>query len=64
MRVNGTLYYLLGDKLGSASVVMDASGTVVGETSYYPFGEIRSQTGTMYTDRLFTGQQQIASLGY
>lgn len=63
MRVNGTLYYVLGDQLGSASVVMDANGTVVGETRYYPFGEIRSQTGSMYTDRLFTGQQQMASLG-
>jgi len=36
MRVNGTLYFVLKDKLGSASVVTDASGNTVGEQRYYP----------------------------
>jgi RHS repeat-associated protein len=30
---------------------------------YYAFGETRLSTGTMLTDRLFTGQRQIAELG-
>jgi len=38
MRVNGTLYYILKDKLGSASVVTDSSGATVGEARYYSYG--------------------------
>jgi hypothetical protein len=34
MRVDGTLYYVLGDHLGSASVTLDANGDVVGENRY------------------------------
>jgi RHS repeat-associated protein len=63
MRVDGTLYYVLADQTCSASVVMDASGTVVGETRYYPFGETRDSSGSMFTDHLYTGQQQMANLG-
>ena len=63
MRVNGTLYYMLKDHLGSASVVTDSAGNVVGENRYYPFGETRLTTGSMYTDKLFTGQRQITGLG-
>jgi RHS repeat-associated protein len=42
---------------------MDASGTVVGETRYYPTGETRVSTGSMFTDHLYTGQQQMADIG-
>jgi RHS repeat-associated protein len=63
MRIGGTLYYVLGDQLGSASVVTDNSGAVVGEQRYYPYGETRVPSGNMQTDRLFTGQRQIAGLG-
>ncbi len=41
----------------------DASGTVVGEDRFYPFGETRFTTGNMQTDKLFTGQRQITGLG-
>ena len=54
MRINSTLYYTLKDHLGSASVVTDASGNVVGENRYYPYGETRLTTGTIFTDKLFT----------
>ena len=27
------------------------------------YGEMRYSTGSLYTDRLFTGQQQLAGLG-
>ena len=63
LRVNGTLYYVLNDHLGSASVVTDSSGYVVGEQRYYPFGETRLSTSTMYTDKLFTGQREMTGLG-
>jgi YD repeat-containing protein len=63
MRINSTLYYLLKDHLGSASVVTDASGNILGEQRYYPFGETRLTTGTIYTDKLFTGQREMAGLG-
>jgi len=63
MRVNGTLYYVLKDHLGSANVITDASGNTVGETRYYAFGETRVTTGTIYTDQLFTGQREMAGLG-
>jgi len=63
MRINSTLYYVLKDHLGSASVVTDASGNVLGEQRYYPFGETRLTSGTIYTDKLFTGQREIAGLG-
>jgi YD repeat-containing protein len=52
MRVNGsTLYYVLTDHLGSASVTLDDDGDVVGEVRYYPYGETRVETGEMVTDR-------------
>ena len=63
MRIDSALYYILKDHLGSASVVTDASGNVVGEQRYYPFGETRLSTGTIYTDKLFTGQREITGLG-
>jgi RHS repeat-associated protein len=63
MRINSTLYYVLKDHLGSASVVTDASGNILGEQRYYPFGETRLSTGTIFTDRLFTGQREMAGLG-
>ena len=63
MRIGSTLYYTLKDHLGSASVVTDTSGNIVGENRYYPFGETRLTTGTIYTDKLFTGQREMAGLG-
>ena len=63
MRVDSTPYFVLKDHLGSASVITDASGNTVGEQRYYPFGETRVTTGTIPTDKLFTGQREMAGLG-
>jgi RHS repeat-associated protein len=54
-----------GDRRDTALnlVVTDASGNVVGENRYYPYGETRFSTGSMYTDKLFTGQREITGLG-
>jgi hypothetical protein len=65
---------ILGDQLGSTSVVVDAGGAVVATQGYYPYGETRYTTQMLYTDRLFTpygkstlrgqaGQQQMAGRG-
>jgi hypothetical protein len=59
MRINisggsNSVYYILKDHLGSASVVTDSGGTIVGENRYYPYGETRVTSGTIYTDKLFT----------
>ena len=40
-------------------MVTDASGTILGTQRYYPFGETRLTTGTIYTDKLFTGQREM-----
>ena len=63
MRVNGTLYYMLKDHLGSANVITNASGATIGEARYYPYGETRLATGSMFTDKLFTGQREMTGLG-
>ena len=65
MRVGSTLYYVLKDHLGSASVLTDNTGTIVSgaDTRYYPFGEARFSTSSMLTDKLYTGQREITGLG-
>ena len=42
-----TATYPLADAVGSVRSVTDASGAVVGTTTYDPFGVVRSQTGTV-----------------
>jgi len=62
-RVNGTLYFLHRDHLGSATLATDASGNRVGELRYTPYGEVRWAWGNFPTDRRFAGQRWEASLG-
>jgi RHS repeat-associated protein len=59
MRVDGTLKYLLSDHLGSTTVVTDATGNLVSELKYKPWGEVRS--GTAQTKYTFTGQYSNVS---
>ncbi|MGB9873121.1 MAG: RHS repeat domain-containing protein, partial [Anaerolineae bacterium] len=56
VRVNGTLYFLHGDHLGSATVATDASGNRVGELRYTPYGVTRYEWGNVPTARRYTGQ--------
>jgi len=58
MRQGSTLYYLVGDHLGSTSLVYDAGGIKIGEARYKAFGEDRYTNGTIPTTRKFTGQSQ------
>ncbi|MBI3166471.1 MAG: hypothetical protein HYZ24_17430 [Chloroflexi bacterium] len=50
MRKDTTLYYLLSDHLGSTSIVTDAAGTVVSQTRYKAWGEVRHQSGVTPTE--------------
>ncbi|MXZ19635.1 MAG: hypothetical protein F4Y84_03315 [Caldilineaceae bacterium SB0665_bin_25] len=51
-----TLYHVHDDHLGSTS--MTTAGSVVeGSRAYYPYGAQRSASGTLRTDRTFTGQK-------
>jgi len=50
-----SLYFVLRYQQNSASEVLDASGAIVGETRYFPFGDVRVSAGSMFTDRLYTG---------
>jgi RHS repeat-associated protein len=65
MRLNGVLYYLVGDHpsaalrtgLGTTSLVLNAQGNVMSEARHYPYGEERWHTSTLPTDYRFTGQR-------
>jgi RHS repeat-associated protein len=63
-RVDGTLYYLLDDRLGSTTVVADDQGNEVGRVLYDPYGEVLESTlPAGITDRLFTGQRWDDTIG-
>jgi RHS repeat-associated protein len=54
---------LLTADLGSASLVLNASGNKVAESRHYPYGVERWSSGTLPTDYRFTGQRFEAGLG-
>src|SRR5207249_12270134 len=51
------LYYLTSDHLGSPSLTTDASGNIVSRQMYLPYGQVRLTSGTLPTDKGFTGQR-------
>ena len=60
--VNGALSYLLSDGLGSVSeAVSTASGSVSATQLYGPYGAVRYQSGTLPTDKGYTGQRADTS---
>ena len=61
-RVDGVVHYHAGDHLGSTSVSVDASTSVVSSSSFMPFGSLRSG-GPVGTERTFTGQVDDAGTG-
>lgn len=60
MRQNGTLSYLHGDHLGSASLATDAAGVTLSQQRYLPYGGLRwTQSGSVFpTDWQYTDQQR------
>jgi len=61
MRKNNTVYYLLGDHLGSTSVTTDQNGQNLGSQYYLPWGEVRYSNGTLQTKYTYTGQYSNVS---
>ena len=58
-----TIYYFANDHLSSTSIVMDASGSLLSENRYMPFGEKRTISGTTSiteTDFTYTGQRDYS----
>ena len=53
----GVVQYIVGDHLGTTSVVLDNQGSVVAESRHYPYGEERWSSGTVPTDYRLTGQR-------
>jgi hypothetical protein len=54
------LQYLLTDHLGSIVAVTDASGALLSEQRYLPFGQVRTDAGTItQTDFGYTGQRSL-----
>jgi len=60
---DGTLFFLLGDHLGSTSITADSSGSFVAELRYKAWGESRYTSGTTPTSYRFTGQREESALG-
>ena len=57
MRANNANYSLISDQVSSTVMVVDASGNVVAQSLYYPFGEERYTSGSLPTDKTFTSQR-------
>jgi len=60
-RQNTTLTYVQQDSLSSTSVVSDSSGNSSSTIRYFSFGSTRYTTGTIPTDKKFTGQRLDAT---
>jgi RHS repeat-associated protein len=56
-RKNTTLSFVVQDHLGSTTAMADSSGALSGSISYLYFGSTRTVTGTLPTDKKFTGQR-------
>ncbi|MBE7435992.1 MAG: hypothetical protein HS100_18895 [Anaerolineales bacterium] len=56
MRKGGTLYYMLGDHLGSTSIITFENGNLISQTKYKAWGEVRLQSGPSLTEYSYTGQ--------
>lgn len=54
---SGTLTYVHQDHLTGTSLTTDSTGAEKSRVMYFPFGDTRSTTGTLDTDKLFTGQR-------
>jgi RHS repeat-associated protein len=64
MREGGSFSWFLTDHLGSVVGVTDADAILVSQTRYTPFGEIRSDVGTVTeTDYGYTFQRNVDGMG-
>jgi RHS repeat-associated protein/uncharacterized repeat protein (TIGR01451 family) len=56
---SSTVYWLLGDHLGSTAITASSSGSKVGELRYKAWGETRYSSGTTPTSFRYTGQRVV-----
>ena len=57
------MFYFLSDHLGSARVVTNATGGIVEESDFYPFGGERVITDTLNNQYKFTGKERDTESG-
>lgn len=65
-RINGTLFYMQGDYLGSSSLLMTTAGALQTRQAYFPYGDKRLADGSALPtgmDTTFTGQKSDDSTG-
>jgi RHS repeat-associated protein len=64
MRDADGIKFLLTDHLGSMVAITNASGTLISEQRYLPFGQVREDVGTITaTDFGYTGQRSLPEMG-
>jgi RHS repeat-associated protein len=64
VREGSTFSFFLLDHLGSVVGVTDSSGALIAETRYLPFGQVRTDVGTIpQTDYGYTFQQNVDATG-
>jgi RHS repeat-associated protein len=60
----GTVYYYLSDHLGSSNIVASATGAIVNESDFYPFGGERQITNNLANQKYkFTDAERDAESG-
>jgi RHS repeat-associated protein len=59
----GNVYYFLPDRLGTARVMTNASGTVVEESDFLPFGQERVITDSLNNTYKYTGHERDTESG-
>lgn len=60
LSIDGERSYYLTDHLGSIMAVTDDTGTLTSETRYTPFGEVRTDVGTISETNYGYTNQEIA----
>jgi RHS repeat-associated protein len=60
---SGTLHFYFSDHLGSSNIVASATGTILDESDFYPFGGERIVTASTDNPYLFTGKERDSESG-
>lgn len=60
---NGTIVNSVTDHLGTAVKQVNASGAVIEDVSYDPYGKVISQTGSLNTKKGYTGHEEDVDTG-
>lgn len=59
----GSVYYYFSDMLGSSNVITSATGSVLNESDYYPYGGESVVTDTISNHYKFTGKERDSESG-